>query len=73
MNARMSRMLRKMNATDNRAKKLWSSLNWIQRARVSAAFKSDPINGPAKATIVFMEELFGRKLKIEEKDAVGRV
>jgi len=73
MNARMSRMLRKMNATDNQAKRLWASLNWIQRAKVSAAFKSDPVNGPAKATIVFMEELFGRKLKAEEQDAVGGV
>ncbi len=73
MNARMSKMLRKMNATDNMAKRLWGSLNWIQRSKVSAAFKSDSINGSALATVVFMEQLFGRKLKVEEQDAVDRV
>ena len=73
MNGKMAKMLRKMNATDNMAKRLWGSLNWIQRGKVRAAFKSDPVNGSALATVVFMEQLFGRKLKVEEQDAVGGI
>lgn len=64
MNGKAARMLRRMKADDKRSKRLWKSLNHIQRERVFATYNSyeNKLEGAKEAVVTLVEVLSGRKI-----------
>jgi len=59
MSEKNARMLRRMNANDKNSKRLWKSLNSIQRGRVAATYNSyeDKREGAMNAVVTLVGQL----------------